>query len=135
MMIAKAVNAGVKINVVMNLKHFTHEEFDSPDLPNSGINMDNDFLQKLDNAREIAGIPFKINSGYRSREHNKKVGGKPKSSHLVGKAVDIAYSNSRERWIIVTGLQEAGFNRLGIAKGFVHADTDETKTPNVIWTY
>jgi len=119
----------------MNLKHFSYEEFDSPDLPNSGLNMDRNFLQKLDNARGIAGIPFKINSGYRSREHNEKVGGKPKSSHLVGKAVDIAYSNSRERWIIVKALQEAGFNRLGIAKTFVHTDSDETKSPNVIWTY
>lgn len=135
MMTASQENADVKTNAKMSLKYFKHEEFDSPDLPNSGINMDSDFLQKLDHARKIAGIPFKINSGYRSREQNQKVGGKPKSSHLVGKAVDIAYSNSRERWIIVTGLQEAGFNRLGIAKGFVHADTDETKAPNVIWTY
>lgn len=135
MMIANQESVDVKTNVAMNLKHFSYEEFDSPDLPNSGLNMDRNFLQKLDNARGIAGIPFKINSGYRSREHNEKVGGKPKSSHLVGKAVDIAYSNSRERWIIVKALQEAGFNRLGIAKTFVHTDSDETKSPNVIWTY
>ena len=135
-MIASQESVDAKTNVAMNLKHFSYEEFNSPDLPNSGFaNMDRIFLQKLDNAREIAGIPFKINSGYRSKEHNQKVGGKPKSSHLVGKAVDIAYSNSRERWIIVTALQKAGFNRLGIAKTFVHTDCDETKAPNVIWTY
>ena len=65
MMTAKAVNAGAKINVVMNLKHFTYEEFDSPDLPGSGFaNMDRNFLEMLDYAREIAGIPFKINSAY-----------------------------------------------------------------------
>jgi len=134
-MTAKAESVDVKTNVVMNLKHFSINEFDSPDLPNSGLNMDNDFLQMLDMAREIANIPFKINSGYRTKEHNKKVGGKSDSSHLVGKAVDIAYSNSRDRWIIITALQEAGFNRLGIAKTFVHTDSDETKSPNVIWTY
>ncbi len=135
MMTAKAVSVDVKTNVVMNLKHFSINEFDSPDLPNSGLNMDNDFLQMLDIAREIANIPFKINSGYRTKEHNKKVGGKSDSSHLVGKAVDIAYSNSRDRWIIITALQEAGFNRLGIAKTFVHTDNDQTKSPDVIWTY
>ena len=57
----------------MSLKYFTYEEFDSPDLANSGINMDRNFLQKLELAREIAGIPFKINSGYRTKEHNRKV--------------------------------------------------------------
>ena len=135
MMTAKAVSVDVKTNVVMNLKNFTIDEFDSPDLPNSGLNMDNDFLQMLDIARQIADIPFKINSGYRTKEHNKKVGGKSDSSHLLGKAVDISYSNSRDRWIIITALQEAGFNRLGIAKTFVHTDSDQTKSPNVIWTY
>jgi len=134
-MTAKAESVDVKTNVVMNLKHFSINEFDSPDLPNSGLNMDSDFLQMLDMAREIANIPFKINSGYRTKEHNKKVGGKSDSSHLVGKAVDIAYSNSRDRWIIITALQEAGFNRLGIAKTFVHTDSDQTKSRNVIWTY
>jgi uncharacterized protein YcbK (DUF882 family) len=58
-----------------------------------------------------------------------------KSSHTVGKAADIAYKNSRERYIIITALQEAGFNRLGIAKTFVHVDNDETKSADVIWTY
>jgi len=135
MMTANQESVDVKTNVVMNLKHFSINEFDSPDLPNSGLNMDNDFLQMLDMAREIANIPFKINSGYRTKEHNKKVGGKSDSSHLVGKAVDIAYSNSRDRWIIITALQEAGFNRLGIAKTFVHTDSDQTKSPDVIWTY
>lgn len=138
MMTASQVNVDVKTNAKMVLKYFKHEEFDSPDLPNSGVNMDRNFLQKLELAREIAGIPFKINSGYRTKEHNDAIyfGKKPiKSSHLIGKAVDIAYSNSRERWLIITALQDAGFNRLGISKGFVHADTDETKAPNVIWTY
>mgnify|MGYP001294230819 CR=1 FL=1 len=58
MMTAKAESVDVKTNVVMNLKNFTIDEFDSPDLPGSGLNMDNDFLQMLDMAREIANIPF-----------------------------------------------------------------------------
>ena len=39
--------------------------------------MDVDFLAKLDEAREYAGIPFVINSAYRSPEHNAKIGAKP----------------------------------------------------------
>ena len=32
-------------------------------------NMNEDFLAKLDEAREYANIPFKINSAYRGPEH------------------------------------------------------------------
>jgi len=39
------------------MKYFSIEEFDSPDLPNSGVNMDSEFLAKLEVAREYAGIP------------------------------------------------------------------------------
>tara|TARA_R110002020_G_scaffold7504_11_gene31616 strand:- start:185 stop:553 length:369 start_codon:yes stop_codon:yes gene_type:complete len=122
------------------MKYFTTNEFDSPDYPNSGVNMDADFLTMLDNARDYAQISFKINSGYRTTEHNSKVGGKPKSSHLVGKAADISCNNSRERYIIFTALVKAGFNRIGIANSFIHVDSDGTdkggeKSPNVIWKY
>jgi uncharacterized protein YcbK (DUF882 family) len=135
MMIVEKQIAVVKIKTKM-LEHFKYEEFDSPDLPNSGrANMDTDFLRMLDNARGIARVPFKINSGFRTEEHNEKVGGVKKSSHIKGKAVDIAVSSSRDRWNILQALQEAGFNRFGLAKTFIHVDNDEEKSPNVIWTY
>ena len=134
-MTVKAVSVGVKTNVVMSLKHFKYEEFASPDVPHSGEYMDTEFLAMLDHARHIAGIPFKINSGYRTIEHNQKVGGKPNSSHIVGKAADLAVKGSRQRWIITEALIQAGFNRIGIAKTFIHVDSDDTKDANVIWTY
>lgn len=118
-----------------NLKYFTLDEFDSPDVVGSGEWMDSDFLFMLDHARELAGIPFKINSGYRTIEHNEKVGGKPNSSHIVGKAVDIAIRNSRERWLILEALIDVGFNRIGLAKTFIHVDSDDYKDANVVWTY
>ena len=43
----------------MNLNYFSLSEFDCPSLPNSGKNMDTNFLYKLEHARELAGIPFK----------------------------------------------------------------------------
>jgi zinc D-Ala-D-Ala carboxypeptidase len=125
----------VKTNVKVSLKYFSYEEFDSPDVPNSGEYMDAEFLSMLDNARGISGIPFKINSGYRTIEHNYEVGGKPNSSHIIGKAADISVQGSRQRWIIIDSLIKAGFNRIGVAKTFIHVDSDEHKDPDVLWTY
>tara|TARA_Y100001937_G_scaffold70668_2_gene96193 strand:- start:6902 stop:7276 length:375 start_codon:yes stop_codon:yes gene_type:complete len=124
----------------MNLRYFSLSEFDSPDLPDSSKNMDSQFLSMLDNARSIAGISFKITSGYRTESHNAKVGGVPKSanskgsSHMYGYAADISAATGGERWIIVRSLIEAGFKRIGIAKSFIHTDNDPDK-PNAIWTY
>lgn len=116
------------------MSYFETKEFDSPDHKNSGVNMDSNFLELLNNAREIAGIPFKITSGYRTPEHNKKVGGVQNSSHLNGLAADIAIGSGNERYIILNALIKAGFKRLGIAKTFIHCDTDSSKS-NSVWTY
>ena len=122
------------------MRNFNLKEFDSPDLSGSGLNMDKDFLSMLDNARDIAKTPFKITSGYRTKEHHiaiyKKLGKKPiESSHLKGVACDIACSDSRARFLIINALLEAGFTRIGIANNFIHVDSDCEKSQNVIWTY
>ena len=120
----------------MELKYFKLEEFDSPDVPGSGSYMDPELLLMLDEARRISGgVPFRINSGWRSIERNRAAGGKEGSSHCIGKAVDVAASNSRERFVIVRSLIEAGMPRLGVSNSFVHADNDEAKAQNVMWTY
>ena len=98
-------------------------------------NMDADFLAKLDKARELANIPFIINSAYRSPEQNVRVGGKPNSSHLRGLAVDIRANDSSTRYIVLNALISVGFNRIGIASSFIHVDDDKEKSNNVIWTY
>jgi uncharacterized protein YcbK (DUF882 family) len=117
------------------MKYFKHSEFDSPDDPGSGLKMDEKLLRMLDEARDIAKIPFKINSGYRTYQHNKKVRGKITSSHLKGLAVDISCTEPRQRSIILNSLIEVGFNRIGIGKSFIHVDIDKDKSPNVIWMY
>ena len=117
------------------MKYFVYEEFDSPDLPGSGNIVSQKLINKLEEAREIAGVPFIVNSGYRSIAHNKKVGGKPNSSHLKGLACDIAASDSKTRHKILKACIEVGFRRIGIAKGFIHVDIDESKVSGVIWLY
>ena len=116
------------------MRYFTHSEFDSPAAPGSGKDMCPDFLAMLDNARDIAGIPFKINSGMRTIAHNRSLGSKDTSSHIKGLAADIHCNNSVDRSKIVAALIQAGFKRCGIAKTFVHVDCDNNK-PNAIWLY
>jgi len=97
--------------------------------------MDADFLAKLDKARELANIPFTINSAYRNADQNSRAGGKPNSSHLKGLAVDIRANDSSTRYIVLNALISVGFNRIGVASSFIHVDDDKEKASNVIWTY
>ena len=97
-------------------------------------NMNVDFLAKLDEAREFAGIPFIINSAYRSPSHPESIKN-PTSSHIKGLAVDISAKDSRQRFLILDALMVVGFNRIGIAGTFIHVDSDLDKSQNVIWTY
>lgn len=118
-----------------DLKYFSPEEFDSPDLPGSHVNMDPQFLKLLDLCRERAAIPFKITSGYRTAERNKQVGGVENSSHLKGVAVDVAAPDSRTKYKIIQAALSVGINRIGCGSNFVHLDRDLDKVPSVIWTY
>ena len=50
----------------------------------------------LEVLRERAGTPIIINSGYRSPQLNRKIGGAPNSNHLTGCAVDIRTSGMEQ---------------------------------------
>ena len=121
-----------KVEEQMALKYFKLSEFD--DAPGTGKNMKKEFLTKLDKARAIADVPFKITSGYRSKETNKRVKGVSTSSHLKGLAADISCKDSSTRQKIISGLIKAGFTRIGIADTFIHCDTDKDKN-DAIWLY
>jgi len=99
------------------------------------VEIDPELVDRLDKAREIAGVPFFITSGYRCPKHNAEVGGSPTSAHLKGKAADIRVHNNYDRYKILEGLIKAGFKRIGIAEKFIHADIDETKPQYVVWLY
>jgi len=89
------------------MKYFKLKEFDSPDEPGSGKHMNKEIVHMLDAVRKKFGKPIKINSGYRT--------------------VD--------RFKLLNLLLEVGFNRIGIAKSFIHVDIDKNKSQNVIWGY
>lgn len=60
-------------------------------------------LEVIENLKKLSGAlqvirnevkePISITSGYRSPEHNKKVGGAKNSTHLTGMGVDFKVSN------------------------------------------
>lgn len=121
----------------MNLKYFNVSEFDSPDEKGSGINMCPEFLKLLDVVREKFGKPMKINSGYRTSEHNDKIGGVKNSSHakIPCKAVDVSISASADRWKFIKICYELGITRIGIGNTFVHIDCDTEKPGKLMWDY
>lgn len=115
----------------MKWKYFKYEDFKCPCCNENHISYE--LIARLDAARGISGIPYIINSGYRCPVRNKDVGGVDRSSHLRGLAVDIAYKDERELFLILKGLFFAGFTRLHIGSTYIHVDIDVFKTQRIIF--
>ena len=121
------------------IKHFNTNELKCSHC--GELNINEKFLDKLESARMIAGIPFKITSGCRCPMHNHNVGGVENSRHLTNTgpdgtcAVDIAARNSIERGVIIRALFLAGIEQIGIniEKNFIHCEDDNGT--NMIWVY
>ena len=113
------------------MAYFTKEEMACN---HCGINMMyQGFIDRLNVARGLAGIPFKINSAYRCIIHNHKIGGTVNSAHTGGYAADIACTTSATRHIVLKALRAVRFNRIGIYKTFIHVDCDPDKVKDVTW--
>ena len=87
--------------------------------------------------RDYTGRPVRINSAYRSPEHNKKVGGSKTSQHLFGKAADITIDSLKpiEVFTLIEDLIDMGLmlqGGLGLYDTFVHYDIRKTKAR---WNY
>lgn len=93
-----------------------------------------EFLSQIWYAQCHYGGFFKINSGYRSLEWEKSRGRGGTSSHTKHCAVDIGFTDHADRLKIVSALLIAGFKRIGIAKTFIHVDSDLDK-PSSLWLY
>lgn len=121
------------------IKHFQSEEFDSPDAPGSGLQMDFGFVTRLDTLRDRWGKPIHINSGFRTPAHNAmQPDAKPNSAHLRGKAADCGGLSGLEEAIRFAMLAAyLGFKRVGISKKgtYVHVDSDDTLPQQVVWFY
>lgn len=116
----------------MKLYNFNQKEFVMGDI-NVFDDMNEKFLLKLDNVREIFGQPMIITSSYRNAIYNKQVGGSENSMHLLGRAVDIKISQYTGVQIrkLVNILTCLGLS-YGIDKNFIHIDDRENAT---MWIY
>lgn len=102
----------------MNYKYFK---------PNEIIGLKPELVQVLDKAREIAGVPFKITSGYRTPEKNASIGGVQNSSHTKGLAVDLYCTDNFKRTKILTALYTVGTQLfIEICKSHIHVDIDSS---------
>lgn len=111
-------------------KNFHIDEFQSKD----GYLMPDDVKQNiwelaknLQYIRDIVNEPVYVNSGYRSVEHNRNIGGVANSQHIYGKAADITVKSMSPKELAI--LIEQAINNgkmkqggIGIYDNFLHYD-------------
>ena len=106
-----------------NVKHFKVKEFACKHC--GEIKIDINLLIKLEELRRAIGNrPIIINSGYRCKTHNTRVGGAKNSQHLYGKAADIRVPNMSPRTL--EKFANTVFYNGGVGMGgatIVHVDT------------
>lgn len=111
-------------------EHFTVKEFASHDGADTVL-IDMLLIEYLEKIRQHFGKPIHINSGYRTPEHNSRVGGVKNSYHTKGRAADIVVQG-------VKSLDVARFAETFVcggvgwyeAKSFTHIDT---RPRHVLW--
>lgn len=116
---------------------FSESEFNKCTPRCSLQDMDQELMYMLDAARDYAQIPIVLNCAYRSVAWDKSKGRLGTSAHTLGKAVDIRCNSSTNRYKLIVALIEAGFNRVGIAKTFIHVDMSgpPRHSSDVVWLY
>ncbi len=113
------------------MKFFARSEFDCQ---YTGENkMDPEFLERLDELREMCGFPFVITSGYRSYDHPIEAAKDAPGTHAQGIAADIAVDSASNRYILINYAFQQGFTGIGVDSAFVHLDI-RNAVP-VLWTY
>ena len=95
--------------------------------------MDAAFMERLNALRHEWGRPLIVNSAARCAAHNAKVGGSPKSQHLLGLAADLRVNTPNDGVALAALAEKHGFKGIGVAKTFVHLDL--RAGPAVRWEY
>ena len=111
----------VIINDIKIAEYFSLLEFECPCCRR--VMLSPDLFARLNHLRMVINRPIYINSGYRCKEENKRVGGVPGSYHLLGMAIDIHVKDFLLSDLL-TITQEIGFKGIGYyeKKDFLHLD-------------
>ena len=111
-------------------KNFNLSEFDCKDgteMPSELLTNVLELAESLQELREILNSPIRINSAYRSLQHNSNIGGSTNSQHLFGKAADIVVKGKTPsqvatmiKLLILEGKMKQG--GIGVYDNFTHYD-------------
>lgn len=82
-------------------------------------------LRDLITAERGVDTPVKVTSGYRCPNHNRAVGGKPGSQHVLGKAADIQVKGLTPDDLAKYARRIPEFHGIGIYRSWVHADVGD----------
>lgn len=99
--------------------------------------MDTNLMKALVRVYLRIGDDITINSGYRTKRHNAKVGGSEQSLHMQGKACDIKAISKERKYEIIRAAILEGIPRIGVHERFIHLDIGngkENQKPRV-WLY
>jgi uncharacterized protein YcbK (DUF882 family) len=103
--------------------HFKVKEFRSK-CGSDKVLIDTDFVVNvLQKIREHFGAPITITSGYRSPEHNVKIGGSKNSLHLEGRAFDIQVKDIKPIQIAQYCEQICKIDGIIVYKNWCHIDS------------
>ena len=108
-------------------KYFKRYEFScrGSDCCGHSAPVDKRLLDALDDLRERAGVPLRINSGFRCRVHNKKIGGADTSQHARGLAADVGLPRDMTIEELATHAEHVpAFEQggIGLYPTFIHVD-------------
>lgn len=108
---------------------------DGTDVPMELIPNAIKLLVNLQVLRDFLGTPVKINSGYRTKAYNTRIGGAKASAHLSASAADIVVPGVPAATVhmILTGLMRIGAihdGGLGRYKNFNHYDIGKRRRWN-----
>lgn len=112
--------------------YFADVEFERCTPACKKVQMSSRLLYRLNSARHMAGVPFILNSAYRSVDWEHSKGRSGKGYHTKGRAVDIRCVDSDARWKIINAATACGLNGIGIAKTYIHLDDRDIPS---IWLY